>query len=31
MYRDRSAARFDRGGGELRWMLNHRQLRTMRK
>ncbi|HSZ23155.1 MAG TPA: phosphohistidine phosphatase SixA [Candidatus Sulfotelmatobacter sp.] len=24
-------ARFDRGGGELRWMLNHRQLRTMRK
>jgi len=24
-------ARFERGGGELRWMLTHRQLRTMRK
>jgi len=24
-------ARFDRGGGELRWMLTHRQLRAMRK
>jgi phosphohistidine phosphatase len=24
-------ARFERGGGELRWMLSHRQLRTMRK
>jgi len=24
-------ARFDRGGGELRWMLTHRQLRQMRK
>ncbi len=23
--------RFDRGGGELRWMLTHRQLRQMRK
>jgi phosphohistidine phosphatase SixA len=23
--------RFERGGGELRWMLTHRQLRTMRK
>jgi phosphohistidine phosphatase len=24
-------ARFDRGGGELRWMLTHGQLRQMRK
>ena len=24
-------ARFDRGGGELRWMLTHRQLRQLRK
>ncbi|MDB5108632.1 MAG: phosphohistidine phosphatase, SixA [Candidatus Binatus sp.] len=24
-------ARFDRGGGELRWMLTHKQLRQMRK
>ena len=24
-------ARFDRGGGELRWMLTHRQMRKMRK
>ena len=24
-------ARFERGGGELRWMLTHRQLRQMRK
>ena len=24
-------ARFERGGGELRWMLTHKQLRTMRK
>lgn len=24
-------ARFDRGGGELRWMLTHRQLRRLRK
>lgn len=24
-------ARFDRGGGELRWMLTHRQMRRMRK
>lgn len=24
-------SRFERGGGELRWMLTHRQLRTMRK
>ena len=24
-------ARFDRGGGELRWILTHRQLRQMRK
>ena len=23
--------RFERGGGELRWMLTHKQLRTMRK
>ncbi len=23
--------RFDRGGGELRWMLTHRQLRRLRK
>jgi len=25
------APRFERGGGELRWMLTHRQLRQMRK
>jgi phosphohistidine phosphatase len=24
-------ARFERGGGELRWMLTHKQLRQMRK
>ena len=24
-------ARFERGGGELRWLLTHKQLRTMRK
>src|SRR5258708_29674260 len=24
-------ARFERGGGEMRWMLTHRQLRQMRK
>jgi phosphohistidine phosphatase SixA len=23
--------RFERGGGEMRWMLTHRQLRQMRK
>jgi len=23
--------RFERGGGELRWLLTHKQLRTMRK